>query len=173
MIFVLTIENRIKHKNTFNLSTIITLKNEVKNEIINLFEHHFQEKVEIFSMLPPSGSYREYCRIENSSRSVIGAFNADVKENTAFLSFTNHFRKKGLPVPEIFAVSSDLRKYLLEDFGNVTLFDFLSETRELEGFSETIIAEYRKVLKLLPKIQIVAGRDMDYSVCYLRDVFDK
>jgi aminoglycoside/choline kinase family phosphotransferase len=149
------------------------LKNEVKNEIIGLFEHQFQEKVETFSMLPPSGSYREYCRLQNNKRSVIGAFNADVKENTAFLSFTNHFREKGLPVPEIFAVSSDLKKYLLEDLGNVTLFDFLSETRESEGFSETIVAEYRKVLNVLPKIQIVAGKDMDYSVCYPREAFDK
>jgi aminoglycoside/choline kinase family phosphotransferase len=149
------------------------LKNEVKNELIQLFEHHFQEKVETFSMLPPSGSYREYCRVENSNRSVIGAFNADVKENTAFLSFTNHFRKKSLPVPEIFAVSSDLKKYLLEDLGNITLFDFLSETRESEGFSETIVAEYRKVLKVLPKIQIVGGKDMNYSVCYPREAFDK
>ncbi|MGC9356038.1 MAG: RapZ C-terminal domain-containing protein, partial [Mariniphaga sp.] len=149
------------------------MKNEVKNEIIELFEHHFQEKVETFSMLPPSGSYRQYCRLQNSNRSVIGAFNADVKENTAFLSFTNHFREKGLPVPEIFAVSSDLKKYLLEDLGNVTLFDFLSETRESEGFSETIVAEYRKVLKVLPRIQIVAGKDMDYSVCYPREAFDK
>jgi aminoglycoside/choline kinase family phosphotransferase len=149
------------------------LKNEVKNEIIELFEHHFQEKVETFSMLPPSGSYREYCRLQNNNRSVIGAFNADVKENTAFLSFTNHFRKKGLPVPEIFAVSSDLKKYLLEDLGNVTLFDFLSEIRESEGFSETIVAEYRKVLKVLPRIQIVAGKDMVYSVCYPREAFDK
>jgi len=138
-----------------------------------LFEHHFQEKVETFSMLPPSGSYREYCRLENSKRSVIGAFNADVKENTAFLSFTSHFRKKGLPVPDIFAVSSDLNKYLLEDLGNVTLFDFLSETRETEGFSETIVAEYRKVLKVLPKIQIAGGKDLDYSVCYPREAFDK
>jgi aminoglycoside/choline kinase family phosphotransferase len=138
-----------------------------------LFEHHFQEKVETFSMLPPSGSYRQYCRLENGNRSVIGAYNADVKENTAFLSFTNHFRQKGLPVPEIFAVSSDLKKYLLEDLGNLTLFDYLSETRESEGFSESIVSKYRKVLEVLPKIQITAGKDMDYSVCYPREAFDK
>ncbi len=149
------------------------MKNEEKSEIISLFEHHFQEKAEVITPLPPSGSYREYIRIENNHRSVIGAFNADVKENTAFLSFTNHFRKKKLPVPEIYAVSSDLKKYLLEDLGNVTLFDFLSKTRELEGFSETIVAQYRKVLSVLPKIQFVAGKDLDYSVCYPREAFDK
>jgi len=124
-------------------------------------------------MLPASGSDREYCRLQNENRSVIGAFNDDVKENTAFLSFTNHFRKKELPVPEIYTVSSDLKKYLLEDLGDTTLFDYLSKTRESEGFSENIISEYRKVLQVLPKIQIIAGKDLNYSVCYPREAFDK
>lgn len=149
------------------------MKTSEKNEIILLFENHFNEKVETFEMLPPSGSYREYCRLKNPVRSVIGAYNSDVKENTAFLSFTNHFRKYDLPVPEIYAVSSDLKKYLQEDFGNITLFDFLSKIREKEGFSENIISEYKKVLQVLPRIQIVAGKNFDYSVCYPRAAFDK
>ncbi len=144
-----------------------------KNEIIELFENHFNEKVDTFEMLPPSGSYREYCRLQNNNRSVIGALNTDVKENTAFLSFSNHFKKNGLPVPEVFAVSSDLKKYLLEDLGDTTLFRFLTATREKEGFSENIVSEYKKVLKVLPKIQIIAGKGLDYSVCYPRDAFDK
>ncbi|TNF43635.1 MAG: phosphotransferase enzyme family protein [Bacteroidetes bacterium] len=124
-------------------------------------------------MLPGSGSYREYCRLTSNSKTVIGAFNADVKENTAFLSFTSHFKMNGLPVPEVYAVSADLKKYLLEDLGDITLFDFLSSVREKEGFSENIINEYKKVLKVLPKIQVVAGKDLDYSVCYPRAAFDK
>jgi aminoglycoside/choline kinase family phosphotransferase len=148
------------------------LKTSDKNEIIQLFEHHFNEKVETFEMLPPSGSYREYCRMQNKNRSVIGAYNADVKENTAFLSFTNHFLKKKLPVPEIYIVSSDLKKYLLEDLGHTTLFDFLSKTRETEGFSKNIISEYKKVLKVLPKLQVAAGKNIDFSVCYPRAAFD-
>ena len=149
------------------------MKTSDKNEIIQLFENHFNEKVDNVKMLPASGSYREYCRLTNSHRTVIGAFNSDVKENTAFLSFTNHFKKNELPVPEVYAISSDLKKYLLEDLGNITLFDFLSSTREKEGFSENIVSEYKKVLKLLPKIQIVAGKNLDYSVCYPRSAFDK
>ncbi len=149
------------------------MKTSEKNEIIQLFENHFNEKAESVEMLPASGSYREYCRLTSSQRTVIGAFNSDVKENTAFLSFTNHFRKNDLPVPEVYAVSADLKKYLLEDLGNITLFDFLSSTREKEGFSENIVAEYRKVLKVLPRIQIIAGKDLDYSVCYPRAAFDK
>lgn len=149
------------------------MKNSEKTEIIALFESHFNEKAEHLQLLPPSGSYREYCRITNQHRSVIGALNSDVKENTAFLSFTSHFRKNGLPVPEVFTVSSDLKMYLQEDLGNTTLFDFLSQTREMEGFSENIVHEYKKVLKVLPRIQIVAGKNLDYSVCYPRAAFDK
>ncbi len=149
------------------------MKTTEKNEIIELFENHFNEKVDSFEMLPLSGSYRQYCRLQNKNRSVIGALNDDVKENTAFLSFSNYFIKSGLPMPEVFAVSSDLKKYLQEDLGNTTLFNFLSSTREKEGFSENIVSEYKKVLKVLPKIQIIAGKGLDYSVCYPRDAFDK
>ena len=144
-----------------------------KNEIIQLFEHQFNESVETFEMLPQSGSYRQYCRLGNASRTVIGALNNDVKENTAFLSFSNHLYHKGIKVPKIYSVSSDLKKYLLEDLGDTTLFGFLSKTREEEGFSENIIAEYKKVLTALPKIQIIAGKEIDYSVCYPREAFDK
>lgn len=149
------------------------MKTSEKNEIIQLFENHFNEKVVDFSMLPGSGSYREYCRLTSSARTVIGAFNADVKENTAFLSFTSHFKLNDLPVPEVYTVSADLKKYLLGDLGDTTLFDYLSSLREKEGFSENIIHEYKKVLKVLPKIQVVAGKEIDYSVCYPRAAFDK
>ena len=149
------------------------MKNKVKKELEQLFEQHFGEEVSKITMLPPSGSYREYCRIKNSQRTVIGAYNADVKENNAFLSFTAHFRSRNIPVPDVYAVSTDRQKYLLEDLGNTTLFDYLTKTRETEGFSETIIDEYKKVLKQLPRIQIEAGKDMDYSVCYPREAFDK
>lgn len=144
-----------------------------KNEIIQLFETQFNEKVESFEILPPSGSYREYCRMKNKNRSVIGSLNKDIKENTAFLSFSNHFKLSGISVPEIYAVSSDLKMYLQEDLGNVTLYEFLTKTREKEGFSENIIAKYKNVLTELPKIQILAGKNVDFSVCYPRDAFDK
>ena len=149
------------------------MKNKVKKEIEQLFVQHFGEEVSKLTMLPPSGSYREYCRLRNNNRTVIGAYNADVKENTAFLTFSDHFKQKGIPVPEVYAVSDDQQKYLIEDLGNVTLFDFLTKVRETEGFSETIIDEYKKVLKQLPRIQIEGGKGLDYSVCYPREAFDK
>jgi aminoglycoside/choline kinase family phosphotransferase len=138
-----------------------------------LFETHFNEEVSFFEQLPASGSYREYARIKSQNHQVIGAYNQDIKENQAFLSFSAQFHNKNIPVPQIYAVSSNQECYLQEDLGNSTLFDFLTITRETEGFSGKIVAEYKKVLRLLPRIQLVAGKDIDYSVCYPREAFDK
>ena len=146
---------------------------KIKDQLISLYESHFKEEVTFFEQLPGSGSYREYARMKSVSHQVIGAFNNDIKENQAFLEFSAHFRNKNIPVPHIYAVSGDQKTYLQEDLGNTTLFDFLTHTRETEGFSVKIVEEYKKVLRELPKIQLVAGKDIDYSVCYPREAFDK
>lgn len=145
----------------------------IKEQIISLFETHFNEEVTFFEQLPASGSYREYARLKSANYIVIGAYNQDIKENQAFLEFSAHFRNKNIPVPCIYAVNGALDCYLQEDLGNTTLFDFLSSTREKEGFSSKIVDEYKKVLRELPRIQLVAGKDIDYSVCYPREAFDK
>ncbi|MBA4410988.1 MAG: RNase adapter RapZ [Bacteroidota bacterium] len=146
---------------------------KIKDQLISLFESHFKEEVTFFEQLPGSGSYREYARMKSAGHQAIGAFNNDIRENQAFLSFSAHFRNKNIPVPQIYAVSGDLKTYLQEDLGNTTLFDFLTRTRETEGFSVKIVDEYKKVLRQLPRIQLVAGKDIDYSVCYPRETFDK
>jgi aminoglycoside/choline kinase family phosphotransferase len=149
------------------------LELRIKEQIISLFETHFNEEVTFFEQLPASGSYREYARLKSANYIVIGAYNQDIKENQAFLEFSAHFRNKNIPVPCIYAVNGALDCYLQEDLGNTTLFDFLSSTREKEGFSSKIVDEYKKVLRELPRIQLVAGKDIDYSVCYPREAFDK
>jgi aminoglycoside/choline kinase family phosphotransferase len=149
------------------------LELKIKDQLFSLFESHFKEEVTFFEQLPASGSYREYARIKSMSHQVIGAYNQDVKENRAFLEFSAHFRNKNIPVPHIYAVNSNMDCYLQEDLGNTTLFDFISITRENEGFSIKIVDEYKKVLRELPRIQLVAGKDIDYSVCYPREAFDK
>lgn len=146
---------------------------KVKEELIRLYESHFQEKMTAFDVLPASGSYREYCRIKSTNHQAIGAFNSDVRENTAFLEFSAHFFKQGIAVPGIYAVNEKKTCYLQEDLGTLTLFDFLSQTRELEGFSEKITNIYKQVLRELPKIQITAGKGINYEHCYPRAAFDK
>jgi len=146
---------------------------KIKQEIIHLYEKHFGEEMTAFELLPASGSYREYCRLKSKNHHAIGAHNADIRENKAFIAFTNHFFNQGIPVPEIFAIDNDTTCYLQEDLGSLTLFDYLSKTREAEGFSEKIVQVYKRVLRELPKLQITAGKGIDYSYCYPRAAFDK
>ncbi|MFA5330576.1 MAG: RNase adapter RapZ [Prolixibacteraceae bacterium] len=146
---------------------------KIKDQLISLFESHFKEEVTFFEQLPASGSYREYARMKSAGYQVIGAHNQDIKENQAFLEFSAHFRNKNIPVPHIYTVNTEMDCYLQEDLGNTTLFDFISQTRETEGFSSKIVDEYKKVLRELPRIQLVAGKDIDYTVCYPREAFDK
>jgi len=78
-----------------------------------------------------------------------------------------------MPVPEIFADDEKHDIYLEEDLGDETLYSYLSEVRQKEGFSNNIIAMYQKVVNILPQFQIAAGKEIDYSVCYPRHSFDK
>jgi aminoglycoside/choline kinase family phosphotransferase len=91
----------------------------------------------------------------------------------AFLEFSRHFRRHGLPVPEIYAEDLDHGAYLEEDLGGTTLFEFLSTNRVGESIAPQAEEAYRKVVAVLPRFQIEAGRDLNYEVCYPRDSFDR
>ena len=145
----------------------------VKNELAQMFESYFNEKMTSFELLPQSGSNREYYRIMGSNHTAIGTWNADVRENMAFLNFSEHFLRNGIAVPQIYCVNQMKTCYLQEDLGSTTLFGYLSEIREKEGFSGKIVSIYKKVLDELPKIQIVAGKGINYDYCYPRSDFDK
>ncbi len=149
------------------------MKKQTQQDIIDLYKKRFQEESVTLEILPPSGSYREYIRLTSPHFKAIGTWNEDVKENNAFIEFSKHFRDKGIKVPEIYEYKQTECIYLQEDLGNETLFSYLSEVRETEGFSDKIIAIYRKVVKELPKIQIIAGRDINYDFCYPRKAFDR
>ncbi|MGH9716437.1 MAG: RapZ C-terminal domain-containing protein [Candidatus Acidiferrales bacterium] len=139
-----------------------------------LFERHFHVPVERTQPLQGQlgGSGRKIIRLTSSASSAIGVLHDVREENLAFLEFSRHFRKHGLPVPEIYAEDLDRGGYLEEDLGDTTLFESLSKHRAGENLSPETIDAYRKVVDVLPRFQIEAGRDLNYEVCYPRAVFD-
>lgn len=146
----------------------------MNDKLIRLFESHFSEKVAEHTPLRAHGSNRKLYRIISANRSVIGVENHDRAENIAFLQFSRHFRKKGLPVPEIYAEDLGANIYLEEDLGNETLFDLLTETRnDQDSFPAEIHSLYEMVVQILPQFQIKASESLDYSVCYPRQTFDR
>ncbi len=64
------------------------------------------------------------------------------EENLAFLEFSRHFRRHGLPVPEIYAEDLASGAYLEEDLGDTTLFDFLSAHRTGDTIAPEAVEAY-------------------------------
>ncbi len=140
-----------------------------------LFEKHFGSPAERIQPLQGElgGSGRRIIRLSRGNQSAIGILYGVCEENAAFLAFSRHFRRHGLPVPEIYGEDLEHGAYIEEDLGDTTLFDFLSANRSGDAIAPQAIEFYRKVVAELPRFQIDAGRDLAYSVCYPRGSFDR
>ena len=140
--------------------------------VSELFVEWHGSKADFIIPLPASGSYRQYFRLGTGGHSWIGAWNADVKENRAFVYFSRLLKSKDLNVPEIIYVSDDELCWLEQDLGDVTL---LSEYQQLmnKGDLNTVETVYRKALEDLVNFQIKGREGMDLSQCYPRAKFDK
>jgi aminoglycoside/choline kinase family phosphotransferase len=140
-----------------------------------LFEQHFHSPVVQVQPLQGQlgGSGRKIIRLAGQKASAIGILYDVREENIAFLEFSRHFRRHGLPVPEIYADDLDQGAYLEEDLGDTSLFEFLSKNRAGENISPSVVEGYRKVIATLPRFQIEAGRDLNYKACYPRESFDR
>src|ERR1700747_3350943 len=71
------------------------------------------------------GSGRRIFRLTAGNIRAIGILYNVREENVAFLEFSKHFRRHGLPVPEIYAHDLDQGAYLEEDLGATSLFVLL------------------------------------------------
>src|ERR1700674_3478437 len=140
-----------------------------------LFEQHFHASPDRILPLQGDlgGSGRKIIRLANERDRAIGILYGVREENVAFLEFSRHFRRHGLPVPEIYAEDLSQGAYLEEDFGGTTLFEFLSKNRAGETVAPEAVEAYRKVVSVLPRFQIEAGRDLNYKACYPRASFDR
>jgi aminoglycoside/choline kinase family phosphotransferase len=144
-----------------------------------LFERHFRVPAERVQPLQGqlSGSGRKIVRLSAESRGkslrAIGILYGVHEENVAFVEFSRHFRRHGLPVPEIYAEDLSQGAYLEQDLGDTTLFEFLSRHRSGASIAAPAVEAYRKVVRLLPRFQVEAGRDLNYKVCYPRASFDR
>lgn len=144
-------------------------------DLKRLFEQHFKVPAEHVQPLQGQlgGSGRAIVRLTAGRLSAIGILYTVREENAAFLEFSRHFRRHGLPVPEIYAEDLSQGAYIEEDLGDTTLFDFLGRNRAGEAIAPQATEMYRKVVAVLPRFQVEAGRDLNYKVCYPRASFDR
>ncbi len=138
-----------------------------------LFEWWAGVPVSVVSELGANGSNRRYFRLQGGDRCCIAAYNDDVRENDAFVYYSREMRKRGLPVPEVYAVSDDHRCYLQQDLGDETLYAHLYVKRQQGGgFDDEMLTLYRQVLGDLADFQ-TRCRDLDFSYAYPRSDFDR
>ena len=93
----------------------------ITEELQKLYQEYTGVPAENITELPSSGSNRRYFRL-TGVKTLIGVSGTSVEENDAFLYMAAHFRKSGLPVPEVYIVSENKSYYLQEDLGDNLLF---------------------------------------------------
>jgi len=120
-------------------------------------------------VLPQSGSERRYFRLYDTNESVIGTYGANIKENEVFIYFSNHFRKKDLPVANILAVNDTLTAYLQEDFGDRSLLHILEE----KNFTDEVYFLFRRSLEALAELHVKGDEGLNYNLCLTNAEFGK
>jgi len=84
-----------------------------------------------------------------------------------FLTMSRHFRKQGLPVPEIYAEDRQQLVYLLEDLGDQTLADWLTNLDPNVPEAAVRIREvYQEALEVLIQMQTKGTVGFDRSWCH-------
>jgi aminoglycoside/choline kinase family phosphotransferase len=120
-------------------------------------------------LLPESGSERRYFRLHGANGTVIGTYGDNIRENETFQFFTQHFNKKGLPVPEFLIFSDDKRCYLQSDKGDQSLLSLL----EQEGETERVYGLFQKTVRSLAQLQVQGDANLDYTRCLTNQEFGK
>jgi len=120
-----------------------------------------------------NGSNRQYFRLEGATKHCIAARNNDVAENEAFFYFATEMKKRGINVPEVYAVNDDRTLYLQEDLGNTTLYTYLT-SRKTNGVDITVPMQdmYKSAIDNLIEIQDKC-KDVDFSHSYPAPAFDR
>ena len=95
------------------------------------------------------------------------------EENDAFIYLADHFNSKGLPVPEVLAISDDHMAYLQEDLGDTILFNAIEKGRQSRSFSADEKELLIRTIRMLPDIQFLGAVGLDFSHCYPAKEFDK
>ncbi len=141
----------------------------IVDHIHELFLSFLNKPPTRIEQLPRSGSDRIYFRVFYEDKTYIATYNLNIKENKTFITFSNHFKQKNLPVPEIFYVNNEATAYIQQDLGTVCLLDIL----EQNGYSDGTFNLYKKSLKQLAHLQILGDKGLDYDVCLTAKEFGR
>lgn len=139
------------------------------DEIKKVFEQYSKSPLTQVDRLPQAGSERHYFRLHTAENTYIATYGANVKENEAFIYFSNQFHQQQLATPQILYSSADNKIYLQQDFGDNSLLNQLEE----KGFTDSTYLLYKKSLQQLAQLQVKGDEVIDYSKCLTNAEFGK
>lgn len=141
------------------------------DRLYRLFEQKYGTAPSVVYPLTGSASPRLYYRMSVGEVSCIGVIGTDRKENEAFVALAEHFRSKGINVPQVYAVSEDHMSYIQEDLGGEVLYDRYVKARSTgEGLKEVENLLIR-TMSMYPKLQIEGVADLDFTICHPQQCF--
>ena len=142
----------------------------MEEERLSLLYKQFTGKqpAKIEHLFGGGGSSRKYFVITDEDGSTMyGVTSKSPGENLAFYKLSKIFAEKGLPVPEVYAISEDNSCYLQENLGTVTLQDYLKANRDENGeYNTSAKSMLHKVMAQLPDFQFKAASGYVFQQCY-------
>jgi len=139
------------------------------DRVKELFSTYSKDVITAIDKLPQAGSERHYFRIHTASKNFIATYGANIKENDAFIYFSEHFKKKGLATAQILAINKEKDIYLQEDFGDVSLLNKLEE----QGYVQPVYDLYKESLRQLALLHVNGHEGLDYKKCLTNSSFGK
>jgi aminoglycoside/choline kinase family phosphotransferase len=141
----------------------------ITDRIKELFADLSKVGIDAIEKMPPAGSERQYFRIHTQQGSFIATHGANIKENESFIYFSDHFKKRGLAVPEILCINAARDIYIQEDLGDLSLLDQL----EKSGYVQHVYDLYKESLQQLALLQVKGNQGLNYKKCLTNTSFGK
>lgn len=154
------------------------MQNQNKERLAQLYSEHYGVAPAEIRPLEAAGSDRRYYLLlsgvpspdsgasDTGNTKIVGTAGDDIEENRAFIYLARHFFSRGLPVPEILAVSADESCYLQSYAGNMSVFDCCEKARRNGEYTETDAALLERAMRMLARIQTVGAEGLDFSRCF-------
>ena len=148
-------------------------KEQMISELKDAYSRHFGCAPEAAARVSAGGSNRKYVRFSSPAGSAVVTIGTVKAENKAFLYMSRHLAAQGINVPAIFYASRDGMCYLQQDLGDTSLAGVLAAESASGRYNAAARALLADVVGTLPDIQFKGARDMDWTVCYPSECFDR
>jgi hypothetical protein len=127
-------------------------------------------------LLSGDGSDRRFYRFHVSGGSSLVAVipatrdKKDLEEAASYYEIGSHLFKKNIPVPRIYEFDPDSGINIIEDLGEVLLYDIIQNHTVLEADKT---AHYRDALKILVSLQVEGVQGFESRFCFDTDKYDR